>query len=146
MPGNKMYRVMRLIDKLKNYWYWGNIAQTKYHLGLSDKYLVEAKTLMEYNEYLMASDALLRSDKEFESIGIHIKSAKSEKKDISSFKKMIEEAADKHNQIINSLLTIVPDQFTWTPEKDKPTDLKLKDLLKQSTALRTRVAADVLSL
>lgn len=68
MPGNKLYRITRIVDQLKKYWYFGNIAQIKYHLGLSDKYLVEAKTLFEYKQYLLATDALKRSSDQFSQI------------------------------------------------------------------------------
>ncbi len=118
MPGNKLYRLTRIIDKLKNYWYFGEIAQAKYHRGLSDKYLVEAKTLFEYKQYLLGGDALRRSDEEF---------AKTPKNP---------EAAQKHIEILTGLLSIVPDSFTWTPEKAGSTELPLKDLLEASIRLR----------
>src|SRR5260221_10615939 len=85
MPGNKIYRVTRVIDKLKKYWYWGNISQIKYHLGLADKYLVEAKTLMEYNQFLLAADALRRSDDEFAQLPTYIVGARHDVVDITMF-------------------------------------------------------------
>jgi len=66
MPGNKLYRIMRIIDELKKPLYFGSITRYKYHLSLADKYLVEAKTLFEYKQYLLAVDALERSDREFQ--------------------------------------------------------------------------------
>src|SRR5450759_5012191 len=65
MPGSSLYKVSRVVDLLKFYWSWGNIAQIKYHLALSDKYLIEAKTLMEYKQFLLGTDDLRRYDKEF---------------------------------------------------------------------------------
>jgi len=61
MPGNKIYRVSRVVDKIKKYWYFGNIAQIKYHLALADKYLVEAKTLMEYDQLQMPDKDIKKS-------------------------------------------------------------------------------------
>jgi hypothetical protein len=146
MPGNKIYKVMRIIDKLKNYWYFGSIAQTKYHLGLADKYLVEAKTLLEYKQYLLAVDALVRSDNEFARVIDSIKRAKSEAKSISVLQKNVSDAADKHAEVLSAVLPIVPSQFTWTPEKQASTDLKLKDMITSSINLRKNVSDQALSL
>jgi hypothetical protein len=137
---------MRIVDTLKNFWYWGNIAQTKYHLELADKYLVEAKTLMEYNQYLLGSDALLRSDREFKKLTNFIRRAKNEKKDISLLKKAVEGASGKHGEVLKLLSGILPDHFTWTPERDTPTELKLQDMVKNSMRTRSRVAGEVASL
>ena len=143
MPGNKVYKITRILDTLKKYWYFGNIAQTKYHLELTDKYLVEAKTLMEYNQYLLGSDALLRSDDEFTKLPGYIRQAKEEKKDISLLKSAVKGASDKHIEVLEALLQIVPNQFTWTPEKAQATDLKLRDMIERSLKIRTQVAAEV---
>lgn len=146
MPGNKLYQVSRVVDQLKKYWYFGNIAQIKYHLALADKYLVEAKTLMEYNQYLLASDALLRSDRAFDTLVLHMQLAKHEGKDVSLLQKAIVESAMKHNEILKSLSMVVPDRFTWTPEKGKSIDLELLDMLKASENLRSQIVTEVLSL
>ncbi len=146
MPGNKVYRVARIIDRLKKYWYWGNISQIKYHLGLSDKYLVEAKTLMEYNQFLLAADALKRADVEFGQLPTYLTHAKKENVDIVTLKKIITEAAIKHNDVLSTLARVVPAQFTWTPEKAKPTDLNLGEMLQAAQRLRTDVVAQITSL
>lgn len=146
MPGNKMYKITRVIDKLKNFWYFGNIAQIKYHLGLSDKYLVEAKTLMEYKQYLLASDALQRSDSEFSGIVRSLRRAKAEKKDIIVLQKNIKEAAGKHAEVLSALLLLVPPEFMWTPEKGTPTELKLNYLITGSVNIRASVSAQISSL
>jgi hypothetical protein len=146
MPGNKMYRISRIIDQLKRYWYWGNIAQIKYHLGLSDKYLVEAKTLLEYNQYLLASDALVRSDKEFMQLPKYVSSAKNEQVDVIKYKQLISQSGQKHKVILFTLITLVPTKFTWTPEKAKSTDLKLQEMLNGSVQLRGKVVAEIESL
>jgi len=122
MPGNKLYNITRAIDKIENYWYFGTIAQTKYHLKLSDKYLVEAKTLFEYKQYLLATDALARSDLEFKAL------PKS---------KIVARAAQKHRQVLESLLLTVPPEFVWTPEKSSAIPLDLYGILSHSITLRT---------
>ena len=145
MPGNKVYRISRIVDQLKKYWYFGNIAQLKYHLGLSDKYLVEAKTLMEYNQYLLATDALARSDKEFLQIPAYIQAAKKENVDTADLINMIKEAANKHTEVLSILKDSVPSQFMWTPEKARPTELNLKELLTSSEEIRSKTVADIQS-
>ena len=140
MPGNKIYRISRVVDHLKNYWYFGNIAQVKYHLSLSDKYLVEAKTLFEYNQYLLATDALVRSDKEFLQLPVHIKGAKEEGADVINLKNLIGESAKKHTEVLSNLLMIAPADFTWTPEKAKPTELNLQKSIQSSLDIRNSTA------
>ena len=140
MPGNRLYKVMRVIDTMKRYWYFGNIAQTKYHLELSDKYLVEAKTLLEYNQFLLASDALAGSDKEFMQIDVYLNMAKTGGVDISALRGTVLSAADKHISILKALKLNTPVKFTWKPEKALPTELNLGSMLQSSIDLRVRVA------
>lgn len=121
MPGNKLYKLTRIIDQLKKYWYFGDIAQEKYHLQLTDKYLVEAKTLFEYKQYLLGADALSRSDQQFRQLPKN---------------SLTHEAAVKHGEVLSQLLTIVPDEFNWSPEKSASTTLHLKDLLTASIEIR----------
>ncbi len=146
MPGNKLYTVTRIIDGLKRFWYFGNIAQVKYHLGLSDKYLVEAKTLMEYNQYLLGADALTRSDRQFTQLPPYLIGAKNERADIAVLKQTVQDAAAKHTEILKQLQAAVPVQFTWTPEKSASTALNLGSMIQSSRALRTSVASDAAGL
>ena len=141
MPGNKLYRITRIMDTLKGYWYFGNIAQIKYHLGLSDKYLVEAKTLMEYKQFLLGTDALRRSDKEFGELPAYVAGAKKEHIDVTQFQQLIAAAADKHVELLTGLLQNVPNQFTWTPEKSTPTELPLGGMIKTSVGIRHNIAS-----
>lgn len=146
MPGNKLYRVSRLLDQVKKFWYFGNISQIKYHLGLADKYLVEAKTLFEYKQYFLGVDALQRSDMEFQQLTIFVAKAEKEQKDIKNFKTLITEAAKKHVDVLSNLQLIIPAEFTWSPEKDMPTDLKLFDELRASQSIRSQIVTEILSL
>jgi len=136
MPGNKLYKVSRIIDQVKKFWYWGSIAGVKYHLGLSDKYLVEAKTLFEYKQYLLATDALRRSDTEYIEIPQFIVRAKVEGKDITLLEKTVKEAAQTHIQILDGFKQTVPAEFTWTPEKTTPTILPIGNLIETSINIR----------
>lgn len=138
MPGNKMYNVSRMIDKIKKYWYWGSIGGVKYHLGMSDKYLVEAKTLFEYKQYLLAADALKRSDTAFLKIPQYIVQAKKERKDTSVLENTVKEASLTHIQILEVLRQILPSEFTWTPEKTAPTILPIGTLIETSINIRSQ--------
>ncbi len=141
MPGNKLYRLTRIVDQLKKYWYRGNIAQTKYHLALSDKYLVEASTLMEYKQYLLGADALRRSDAEFATLPAYVAGAKKEGVDVHELQLLLAAAAGKHREVLTGLLPVVPPDFTWTPEKSKPTALPLSDIISASVGIRQRIAS-----
>jgi hypothetical protein len=143
MPGNKIYRISRIVDLLNTYWYFGNIAQIKYHLNLSDKYLVEAKTLMEYKQYLLATDALIRSDNECKQVPLYVKDADLEKIDTSNLKTKIVGSMDKHEEVLKNLISITPIQFVWAPEKSKATTLLIHENLEKSRTIRKQIRTDV---
>lgn len=140
MPGNKVYKISRLVDTIKQYWCFGNIAQIKYHMALSDKYLVEAKTLFEYNQYLLAVDALHRSNIQFSLIPAHIAAAKQEGKDTSIFEVMVGNEAEKHIEVLHSLLDSMPRNFTWVPEKSASVDLDIRTELENSLEIRQSIS------
>jgi len=114
MPGNTLYKVSRIIDELKKYWFWGNIASSKYHQGLSDKYLVEAKTLFEYKQYPLALDALARSDEHFQK----------------------KESAGVHRELLLKLLNELPQTYIWQEERQEPVTLAIGDALHRSIQIR----------
>lgn len=145
MPGNKLYKVSRMVDGFKKYWYFGNIAKTKYYLALSDKYLVEAKTLFEYKQYLLAVDALSRSDSAYTQLSRYVASAKSDKKDISLLKAMTIDSAEVHRNVLETIKKIVPERVTWSPEHEKPTQLALHNSLTFSIRLRERIISEISS-
>jgi len=139
MPGNKMYRVSRILDTVKKFWYWGTIAQIKYHLGLSDKYLVEAKTLFEYKQYLLATDALKRSDAALADIPSLINKGSGEGKDMSQFAKTVVEAMQVHVEKLTAMAGQLPGEFLWTPEKKDATNLSIEQMLNTSTSIRQKI-------
>jgi hypothetical protein len=140
MPGNKLYQVMRLVDELQKFWYWGNIAKFKFNLGLSDKYLVEAKILFEYRQYFLAVESLKRSDLYFNQLPLYINGAKSEGKDVNELQKTYGQAVKKHIEVLLFLKEILPETFEWTPEKSQPTLLLLHEYITASTALRNKTS------
>ena len=142
MPGNKLYKLSHLTDRLKYYWYWGNIGQFRYHLKLSDKYLVEAKILMEYKQYLLGVSAVERSDKEFSQLLNLLHSAKRYKIDVSQMRNVLIEASEKHQEVIDNMKRITPPTYAWTPEKEAAKQLELDTLFINSLQLRQKIASD----
>jgi len=134
MPGNKLYKISRIVDQLNNWWYFGNIAQIKYHLGLSDKYLVEAKTLFEYKQYLLGVDALKRSTKQFQTLPLFVKQGISENKNMNSLISTISEAVVIHRSVLQEMKISCPEIFEWVPEKRAATELKLHDELDKANS------------
>src|SRR3989338_9822486 len=88
MPGSVYYKTHLVLEKLERYWYFGNFSQFVYNLKLSDKYLVEAKTLFEYKQYLFAYDALKKSDVYFDKAFLFLNKAKEEGKNIAQKEKL----------------------------------------------------------
>src|SRR3990167_5335496 len=62
MPGSIWYEIDLLKEKAYQFLYFGDLSQFAYNLSEADKYLVEAKTLFEYKQYLLGYQALLKSD------------------------------------------------------------------------------------
>lgn len=143
MPGNALYRISRIIDIAKNYWYWGTIAQIKYHIGLSDKYLVEAKTLFEYKQYLLATDALQRSDKELSGLPARLSEGNREGKDMSDQQSILSDAMEKHITVLDLMKKQLPNEFQWTPEKASATNLSIGLLLDTSVGLRQKLLSEL---
>lgn len=138
MPGNKMYRITRIIDRIKAPFYFGNLSSYTYHLSLSDKYLVEAKTLFEYKQYLLAADALQRSDAQFAAIPPFLSGAKKEGKDIRMYMSQYAYAAQEHERVLTGLMNILPESFEWSPEKSASTTLSLRDMIAASVTVRQK--------
>jgi hypothetical protein len=136
MPGNKLYKISRIVDQLKIWWEFGNISQTKYHMLLADKYLIEAKTLFEYKQYLLGLDALKRSDSEILKVPIYIQKGRLEGKNMSKLREIFHEELSSHIEILSVLLTKIPEVYTWTPEKTKSTELNIGVTVRKSISNR----------
>jgi hypothetical protein len=132
MPGNKLYRLNTLKERFDSYWYFGNFSKYKYNLQLSDKYLVEAKTLFEYKQYLLAAEALEKSDIHWQSAGKHLILAKEEGKITLEKEKQFISASMKHREILAAIEDSIPETFLWNPEKGEKTQLELGEKISQS--------------
>lgn len=118
------------------YWYFGDFGQFDYNLKYSDKYLVEAKTLFEYKQYLFAYSALKKSDQYFRNIELALQNAQKQNKNITKKQNILKSAVLKHVELLNSIKMITPDNFVWNPEKTAPTDLNLKEAIEESIKIR----------
>ncbi|MBI5620714.1 hypothetical protein HY949_02975 [Candidatus Gottesmanbacteria bacterium] len=139
MPGNKLYRVSRMFDVIKKYWHWGSLASYRYALGQSDKALVESKTLFEYGQYLLAVDALTRSNGALEAIPDLLRRANLEGKNIEKYTREVTDAMEVHAQLLAKIISDSPEQFTWTPEKSDAQVLPIHELLARAQHLRREI-------
>ena len=91
---------------------------------MADKYLVEAKTLFEYEQYLLATHALDKSNFHWQKI------------DASQKKEVFQTAASKHQEVLSNLARELPEEILWQPEKQAAEKLEINKLLKKSLEIR----------
>lgn len=138
MPGNFTYKIHLVWEKVMQYWYFGNFGQFDYNLKESDKYLVEAKTLFEYNQYLLGYSALQKSNQYFTNTLPNLLKAQQTGEDISQKRQLLHEAALKHIEVLQKMLTETPATFTWTPEKTSASNLDIHALINQGITIRQK--------
>ena len=136
MPGSIFYKMHLVFEGAMKCWYFGNFGQFEYNLKQSDKYLVEAKTLFEYKQYLLAYQALQKSDGYFNNIQPYLIKAQKESKSIIQKQNKLKEASLKHIEILNAIEQQIPTEFIWRPEKTFPTTLYLKQTIENSIKIR----------
>ena len=136
MPGSVFHKIHALLERIDSYWYFGNFAQFEYNLQQSDHYLVEAKTLFEYKQYLLATKALQKSTMYYKRVYPFLQKAKKEGKNIDKKNETLKSASSKHIEILTTLLAQTPKEFIWTPEKVLPTKLQIRKLIKESIETR----------
>lgn len=139
MPGNKFYKLRLVVEQIEKYWYFGNLSQFKYNLSLSDKYLVEAKTLFEYNQFLLAYNSLQKSDSYFPKAQESLLLAKKEGKNIDDKEKILHSASEKHQEVLRFLEKDLPEVYAWMPEKEKPSTLKIRNAIENSIRIRRQI-------
>jgi hypothetical protein len=136
MPGSKVYLLHVLEEKVLKYWYFGDFGRLLFDRQLSDKYLVEAKTLFEYRQYLLASGSLKKSDVYFLD-ELHILSSISEKKNgLEEQRKIFSEQSMRHQEVLLDLRELLPRDFVWEAEKSSPQTLHLYDQISSSIEIR----------
>lgn len=138
MPGNIFYRLNTIQEEIFKFWYFGDFGQYKYNQTLADKYLVEAKTLFEYKQYLLGVRALKKSDQYYEKIMPSIQRAKKNNKNVSKLLINYVSASQKHIEELNKMKLSLPETFSWRPEKDTATELNLWRDIEKAKAIRKR--------
>lgn len=136
MPGSSLYTLHLAWEKFQKYWHFGTFSQFAYHKKLADKYLVQAKTLFEYKQYLLAHQALKRSDEHFKVAFRFLGKAKQNGKNTIEKELLLKEASLKHQEVLGKVREEVPEKFVWQPEKDKPTVLFLWEQIDKAIELR----------
>lgn len=139
MPGSIFYKLNLIQEEILKYWYFGDFGQFKYNLLQSDKYLVEAKTLFDYKQYLLAYKALQKSDNYFKKIKPAILSAKRNDKNTIDKEKLLKEAGQKHIEELKKLKIILPSTFEWKPERQQPKTLNFQEAFESAIRIRQEV-------
>lgn len=138
MPGNISYKIHRIYEVISRYWYFGDFGQFDYSLKMSDKYLVEAKTLFEYKQYLLGHEALKKSDEYFINILPNLVKAGKNGKNTFQKRTIFNEAVQKHIEILEEMLVNSPEIFVWQPEKALPTTLNIKKTIENAINVRKK--------
>ncbi len=138
MPGSFAYKLRLVYENLSKYWHFGNFGQFEYNLKMADKYLVEAKTLLEYKQYLLGYKSLQKSDFYFSNILPNLIKAEKNNKDIVQKNLVLKQAAGKHIETLEKMELNTPAIFIWQPEKALPTTLYLKKAIISSALLRKK--------
>lgn len=136
MPGGLSYKLHLIFEGISKYWYFGDFGQFDYNLKMSDKYLVEAKTLFEYKQYLLGYQALKKSDSYFTNVLPSLLKAEKNGKNILQKRLILTQAAQKHVETLNRIQTDSPDTFNWQPENASPTTLNIKGTITNAINIR----------
>jgi hypothetical protein len=136
MPGSLSYRIHLIYENISKYWYFGDFGQFDYDLKMADKYLVEAKTLFEYKQYLLGYNALKKSDQYFMEVLPNLIRAEKNGKNINQKRAILKEAALKHIEVLKKMEAESPNIFEWQPEKSPPTTLNIKGSIENSINVR----------
>lgn len=139
MPGNKLYYVSRVLEKIQKVWHFGTIGKLTYYTHMSDKYLVTAKTLFEYKQYKLARSALDEADQYVEYIPIYIQKMVVEHKDHSQKQALLIDQMDEHIRVLMFLKTILPEEYVWEPEFDASETIRIHALLDDAILLREEI-------
>ena len=136
MPGSIFYNLDLIHEKISKYWHFGDFGQFNYNLKLADKYLVEAKTLFEYKQFLLGYNALQKSDSYFVKILPKIIEAQKKGKNVIKKKEVLKKASEKHIEVLEEIGSNVPGTFLWEDEKVPPIELNLGEAIAKSINLR----------
>ncbi|MBI2442977.1 MAG: hypothetical protein HYV40_03680 [Candidatus Levybacteria bacterium] len=136
MPGSKTYPLHRMLEKVLRYWYFGDYGGFAYNRQLSDKYLVEAKTLFEYKQYVLALKALSTSNYYFRQMSSSFTHTPSDKNGRDEKVALMKKAAEKHLEELRRLKANLPKDFRWQDENAQVTELHISRELDYTLNMR----------
>jgi hypothetical protein len=137
MPGHVLYGSQKVFDRMQEWWYFGLIGQAMYYRTLSDRYMVESKTLFEYGQHKLATQALVVSNKHFLQAYLTIMDLEAEEYDAGQQRILVQEASIKHKEILTYIDTLIPDEIVWEEEKKDSETLPIALLLRQAHIIRS---------
>lgn len=136
MPGSKLYLLHQLEERLLKYWYFGEYGRFTYNRQLADKYLVEAKTLFEYKQYVLAMDALSLSDSYFNAMQRTLFDTQKMKNGRVEKVALMHDAALKHAETLDIMRKSLPEIFIWQGENEEAKRLNIQSALDRSISIR----------
>lgn len=139
MPGTMWYKVHLVLEELHNCWHFGNFGQFIYNLKESDKYLVEAKTLFEYKQYLLGYKALIKSNQYFVKAPGYLSKASLEGINVIEKKAILKSASERHQEVLEIIMKDLPKNVTWMPEKEAAINIPMNQAVKTAIALRKQI-------
>lgn len=140
MPGSTQYKILEAHKYIMQYWHFGSFSKYIYHLKETDRKIVEAKTLFEYNQYPLAIAALEKSDTHFKKVFESMEKARKEKKDISQKKVQFAIITQKHREVLENLKKNVPSHYTWIAEQNQSINLDIFAKINSSINLRRKLS------
>lgn len=135
MPGHSLYEISEVVDKLQEWWSFGNLAKFKHHLAVSDKKLIEAKTLAEYKQYLLAVKAIGSYEHHLLYANKSLSDAQNESKDISQKRTVFKSAISKHREVFERLKSEHPKEVFWNPEKGESKTIEMEKIINRAIEL-----------
>ena len=135
MPGHPLYKISETADTVQQWWSFGSFARFKHHLALADKKLIEAKTLLEYKQYFLATKAVTNYEYQLRLANKFLGEAQNEGKDISEKKVVFRNAITKHREILERLKYESPKEVFWNPEREVPQTIEIEKILNKAIEL-----------
>lgn len=138
MPGNKLYKLVLYKEKFDQIFYFGDLAQYKLNQKLSDKYLIEAKTLFEYRQYSLAVNSLSKSNEYFKKAKVSLNKANKKLKSTREKEENLKNAVYAHNSLLEKIISWVPKQYDWVDESGNILTLYLHKDISNAMSIRNK--------
>lgn len=136
MPGSKLYLLHKLEERLTGYWYFGDYGNFIHSRLLSDRYLVEAKTLFEYKQYRLALHSLENSSRHFKDAVKSVQGAQVTKPGRKEKLLLATQQAQKHQEVLEDLRARLPKKYIWRDEHEDAKELQISRALDHAINIR----------